>query len=533
MSKTVIEIANLILKKSKKNFSQEEMNSFLISTSHMDTNWTYTQKAWHLINGLFVPLCKTCKKNNCKFLSTDYWNWCSNKCMGIDPNVLAKKQQTNIKKFGTKNPQSLLSIRQKQQQTLIEKYGVDNFAKSDLFIEKSTKTFNKKYGVNNPSKSEFVKSKIRQKAKIRNYENVLEKRKATNQKKYNREHVKHSHIDPENIKKLNDMDFLVDQHSFHKKSCKQIAKELGCSSTPILGRFAKAGIKPYRHSNSTPQIELSEFLKTLTPTVELSTRNLIPPFEIDIFLPEQKYAIEMNGVYWHSESRGKNSQYHVNKTLMCEQKGIQLIHMFDIEWLEKNAIVKSKISNQLKKNIAIFARKCIIKEIFTSESRKFLDENHLQGYCNSKIKLGLFFDDQLVSVMTFDKSRFTKKYEWEMVRFCTKIGYHVVGGASRLFTHFVKNYNPQTVISYADLRWSNGNLYEKLNFVFSHNSKPNYWYFHKNNPAQLENRIKYQKHKLKNMFENFDTSKTEWEIMKENNYDRVWDCGNKVYIWKK
>lgn len=533
MSKTAIEIANLILKKSKKKISQEEMDAFLISTGDMDLNWTHAQKAWHLINGPLVPLCKQCRENNCKFLSTSYWNWCSNKCMGKDPTVLSKKQQTNIKKFGTKNPQSLTVIKEKQKQTLIEKYGVDNFSKSELFKEKSTTTFKKKYGVDNPSKNELVKEKISQQAKLRNYKLVLEKRKITTQEKYNRDHNKHSHLTIANIEKLNDLDYLIDQHKTHKKSCNLIAKELGCSATPILGRFAQAGIDVQRHSISTTQVEIAEYIKTLTSNINLSNRQIIPPYEIDIFLPNEMYAIEVNGVYWHSESRGKTSEYHLNKTMMCEKKGIHLIHILDIEWSEKKSIVKSKISNLLKKNIAIFARKCIIREISSIESKKFLDENHLQGSCNSKIKLGLFYNNELVSVMTFGKSRFSKKYDWEMVRFCTKTEHHVIGGATKMFSYFVKNYNPQNIISYADRRWSNGNLYEKLNFKFSHNSKPNYWYFHKNNPSQLENRIKYQKHKLEKLFENIDQTKTEWEIMKKNNYDRIWDCGNKVYIWKK
>jgi hypothetical protein len=526
------EVAALLLKKSKREIPAEDLQQFKAETLSMPSTWSDTQKAWHLTNTLDIPKCKQCN-NQARFLSTTYWSWCSNKCMGSDPQILLKKQQTNIKKHGTENPQSLPHIKQKQKKTVLEKYGVDNFAKSILFKEKSTKTFEQRYGVTNPAKHNTVKEKIRQKAKQRNHRTVMEKRKATNQIKIGKDHNHHRHLDVESIEKLNDIQYLIEQHVEQKKSCNQIASELGCSPTPILLRFAQAGIKPQRHNISAPEVEIVEYIKQLNADVEISSKKIIPPYEIDIFLPKQNCAIEVNGIYWHSELKGKDKNYHLNKTTMCEHKGIQLIHILDIEWLEKTHIVKSKIANMLQKNISVFARKCTVQEISSVESKMFLNQNHLQASCNSQVKLGLFYQDQLISVMTFGKSRFSKKYQWEMVRFCTKIGYHAVGGASKMFLYFVKHYDPQSVVSYADRRWSNGNLYEKINFEFSHNSAPNYYYFHNSNPSCVENRIKYQKHKLKKIFDHVDMSKTEWEIMKQNNYNRFWDCGNKVYTWKK
>jgi hypothetical protein len=130
--------------------------------------------------------------------------------------------------------------------------------------------------------------------------------------------------------------------------------------------------------------------------------------------------------------------------------------------------------------------------------------------------------------MTFGKCRFDKKHEWELLRFCNKLGYHVPGSASKLLKYFEKTYKPTSLVSYADRRWSIGNVYEKLGFKFSHNSLPNYWYF-KNNSLLLESRVKYQKHKLKNLLENFDENKTEVENMKANGYNRIFDCGNMVF----
>lgn len=153
--------------------------------------------------------------------------------------------------------------------------------------------------------------------------------------------------------------------------------------------------------------------------------------------------------------------------------------------------------------------------------------NHIQGGVHSSINLGLYYDDELISLMTFSKPRFNKKYEWELVRFCNKIGYHVPGAASRLLKHFERQYNPKSIISYADRRWSKGNLYSKIGFKQVSTSKPNYWYIV---DGELESRVKYQKHKLNSILEHFDSSKSEWENMKDNGYNRIFDCGNLVFL---
>ncbi len=134
--------------------------------------------------------------------------------------------------------------------------------------------------------------------------------------------------------------------------------------------------------------------------------------------------------------------------------------------------------------------------------------------------------------MSFGKSRYSKKYEWELIRFCNKLNYNVVGGASRLFKHFIKTYDPNNIISYCDIRVFTGELYEKLGFSYSHTSKPDYFYFKKPNYT-LYSREMFQKHKLKNLLEIYDETLTEKENMFNNGYRRIWDCGNKVYIWKK
>jgi hypothetical protein len=228
-----------------------------------------------------------------------------------------------------------------------------------------------------------------------------------------------------------------------------------------------------------------------------------------------------------NESLSKNS--HLNKTVQCEEKGIQLFHIFENEWIDpqKQLIWKSMLNSAIGKSTRIFARKCIIRDIEFNESNKFLSENHMQGNSVASVRFGLFYNEELVSVMTFGKSRYNKSIQWELMRFASKLNYNVVGGASKLLKYFELNYKPISLLSYANRRWSQGNVYVKLGFEFIENTSPNYFYFHKN-IGILESRQKYQKHKLIN-FENYSDEKTETQIMYEAGYRKIYDSGNKLY----
>lgn len=527
------DVAKLILKKSKKKIPCLIKSNFDFLVSKMPSDWSQARKAWHLLYGNNIPNCRICNQP-AKFMSVNYWKWCSKKCMGSDPQILEKKKQTNKTKWGVEYPQVLDEFKQKQKQTVISRYGVDNYSKTDQFHKKLKNTSQKKYGVDNPAQSITSREKISKSARLRNYTKVVNKRKKTNLFKYGFETNKHIHIDLDNLNKLNDIDYLIDQHVNKKKSCQEIANELGCSPTPILTRLSQAGINVIRHNTSSFEKEISQYIESLSDTkVVKNTRSLISPYEIDLYMPDLKTAIECNGVYWHSELNGKDRYYHIDKTLKCNDQNIQLWHILDIEWLQQQDIVKSKIKGMLGLLKKIPARKCTIKTVSTKEKTDFLNRNHLQGTSGSAVNLGLYYEGVLVSLMTFGKSRYSKSVDWELMRFCNKLDNTVVGGASRLFKHFVKLQNPVSVVSYADHRWSNGNLYNQLGFDFSHRAAPNYFYFDNSNCSLLESRVKYQKHKLSKILNKFDPSLTEWENMKQNNYNRIWDCGNLVYFWKR
>lgn len=264
--------------------------------------------------------------------------------------------------------------------------------------------------------------------------------------------------------------------------------------------------------------------------------------ELDIYIPDLKIAFEFDGLYWHSEAKGKDKKYHLNKTISAKNEGITLYHIFEDEWANRRDIVKSKIRHLLNLNNSkkIYARKCYIREIDSDEKDNFLEINHIQGKDKSNIKLGLFTaTDELVSVITFGKLRSalgnrSSKKEFELIRFASDINKIVIGGFSKLFKYFKENYDFDTITTYADRRWStDSNIYGISGFIKSHESEPNYWYF-KNGSIKREHRYSYRKNILNEKFPGcFSDKKTEKEIMKEANFNIIWDCGNFVYKYKK
>lgn len=275
--------------------------------------------------------------------------------------------------------------------------------------------------------------------------------------------------------------------------------------------------------------EIKEFIKSLNINIIENSKQIISPLELDIFIPSHNLAIEFDGLYWHSEVY-KDKNYHLNKTELCQSKNIRLIHIFEDEWLFKKEIVKSRLKNMLGLTPnKVYGRKCVIKEVIPKEAKIFLENNHIQGNVNSKIRLGLYYNNELIGLMTFGglrKNLGNKSNEniYELFRFCNLSNYVIIGGADKLLKHFIKHYKPKEIISYADRRWSQGDLYNKLNFIFSHNTKPNYFYLVND---KRENRFNYRKDIL--VKEGFDKNKTEHDIMLERKLYRIYDCGSMCF----
>lgn len=281
----------------------------------------------------------------------------------------------------------------------------------------------------------------------------------------------------------------------------------------------------FKSHKSGYEQQLSNWLKSLSLNVIENDRTLIYPKELDIYLPDFNIAIEFNGLYWHSEKMvGKN--YHIDKTNKCKDIDIDLIHIWEDDWIYKQDIIKSIILNRLGIiTDRIYARKCEIRELSDNKIIKnFLNENHIQGYCKSSHKIGLFYQNELISLMTFGYRKTNSKKEFELIRFCNKINISVVGAASKLFKYYTKKYNPEFILSYADIGLFTGKLYENLGFKLKHISKPNYFWVVS---GIRQHRWMYNKKRLEKM--GFNISKTEVKIMEDNGYFRVFSCGQKRY----
>ena len=250
-------------------------------------------------------------------------------------------------------------------------------------------------------------------------------------------------------------------------------------------------------------------------SIRESIWDILGNYELDIFISNYNLGIEYNGNYWHSELYRKND-YHQEKSLLAQEKGIQLIHIWEWEWICKQDIIKSLIKSKLgifEKRI--FARKCIIKELDYKTYADFCNKNHLQGECGAKVKLGLFYKEELIQVMSFGVPRFTDKYEWEIIRECSKQNYIILGGKEKLWKYFINKYNPSNCLSYCDFSKFTGNSYLKLGFKKERLNKPGFWWVDiKLNQIYLRSPFKHQK-------------------MKEAGYLKLYDAGQLVFEWNK
>lgn len=314
------------------------------------------------------------------------------------------------------------------------------------------------------------------------------------------------------------------------KSLLELSSEFNISIEYIKKAFKTNNIDVVLHSynKSKGELEIKEFINNIG--MYCISKKFHKQYEIDCYVPEIKFGVEYNGEYHHSTNVNNDPLYHKNKYLFCKDQNIKLLMIYEHEWKTKQDLIKSMILSRINLiDEKIYARKCGIFEISSYEAEIFHNKNHINGYVKSSQNFGLYHNNELVSVMSFSKSRFDKKVEFEITRYSTKMNTIIIGGASKLFHYFEKKNHFPRIVSYADLRFGDGDVYSKLGFSYSHMSPPNYWYFNKRGGDKLESRIKYQKHKLPNIFENVDMELTEKEIMLKNGYLMIHDIGNNVF----
>jgi len=404
---------------------------------------------------------------------------------------------------------SVMCAQQKTKNTFLEKYGEDHHFKTFETKSKIKKTWKEKYGEEHFSHSKTYLDKKNE---------IIKKRKNTVYKQFIKDDDLIS-IDDNKIVKYcinHDGEYEIDKRLYHNRKRTNINTCTVCY--------------PYNENVSIKEIELYDYITTHT-NYEVLRNHRIGVKEIDVYIPKLKLGFEFNGLYWHNEIHREND-YHKNKTDHFIDNDIQLIHVWEDDWDNKNEIVRSRILNLLGISNKIYARKCSVRELGSKEYKNFLEKNHIQGSVNTSIKLGLYYKNELVSIMGFGSLRRSLGYKskegyYELLRFCNKLNTSVVGGASKLFKYFIEKYKPKEVISYADRSWSKGDLYEKLGFNLIKKTKPNYYYII--NKVRF-NRYNFRKDKL--VKEGFDPNKTEKDIMISRGVYRIYDSGSLLYTYK-
>ena len=601
MKKTPIEIPYILNKDfilnnlMTKNGDRFNTNLFKTIKIHKSYKWCSSISEYLYCILLEYTEQPKCKNEDCtkvvKYNQTQerkYNTFCSPSCSTSSKQTQEKQKKTNKEKYGVEFASQSKKVKEKVKETNIKKYGKSCSLQNEEIKKKTKKTNKEKYGKEEFFASDIIKEKIKE-TNIKKYgckstlqsKEVKEKIKEKNKKKYGSEYSTQK-----NIKNYEDLNKKYIEFFFKDKKEKidfeKLCDYYNISITTAYRYINKFDINYISVSNIEKNIN-----KEFNNVFKLKNKQIINikedgkkrKLELDLFNEKEKIAIEYNGLMYHSfgkskhtifnnyekekekfSKKKKNYEKHLLKTELCEDKKIQLFHIFENEWLneDKRNIWKSMINNKLKKEVIkrVFARKCYV-EVLTNEqlskkrkqtnnrmSKKFENENHLQGSGISSIKIGLFYNEEvdgkvikkLVSLMTFGKSRYNHNYEYELIRFCTLKNYQVVGGASKLLKKFEREFNPKSLISYANRRWSNGNLYKQLGFTFLNKTPANFFYF-KENEKKLKSRNSFQKHKLKEMYKKgilkeYDDNLTAILNAYNNGYRRIWDSGNLSFIKK-
>ena len=512
--KTKTNIFSTTIKKKVELWSELKEKSS--SLDNLYENPQALQRMWFLFKENIIPYCKCGKPRSWRNFKIGYNKTCGSK------ECVSGVTIDSCKEYNMKT------------------YGVNHLFETEQFKNKFKKDSLEKYGFENPASNEKVKEKI----KLTNLERFGETswlRVDANKEKIKKSLIQNASLERERKIKdfnipINVLEYKSNTHirilcnicnTESKESISFFNKRLSIKKSPCLI------CEPILYSESKGEIEVFDFIRSIYDGEII--RNLRingNGKEIDLLIKNLNLGFEFNGIYWHSEIF-KAKDYHIEKKKEIERDGIKVFNIWEDDWEYKKDIVKSRILNSLGLSKKIFARKCTIKEIDSRLERIFLNENHIQGYVPSKIKIGLFYKDEIVSLMTFGEKRVSlgnKKglAEYELLRFCNKINTTVIGGASKIFKVFMENFSPSNIISYQDNSWGTGNLYKTLGFDLLENIRPNYYWCKKN--------IRYHRYNFRKdllVKRGYDKNKTENQIMTEEGYYKLWDFGNLKWEYTK
>jgi hypothetical protein len=449
---------------------------------------SFSEKVWRWLYGDPQP-CGHCQSAT-KFLDfrQGYARFCSSKCVANSSIVNEKKKHTNKQRYGVEHFSSTEQYKQKFQQTCLDRYGVSNPGQiTNLVQQRSRKKqltfFNQLLKII----SEFSIPNF----DFDDYTNVRDKELSW--------------------------------------TC------VGCGSiftSSIFGKIPKCqNCYPTGNFGGQSSIEkdlLSEIRKFYSGEIIENSRDIISPKEIDIYFPKEKLAIEVNGIYWHNDSK-LDPLYHQRKFHLYNDLGIRLLMITDYEWAKNRELICRMIKHRLEiTKERIHTRHCDVRQIHHDLAKSFLETNHIHGHSKASVCYGLYSNDLLLAVITcIDGSRFNKKNSnIEIVRLAFG-DYHVPGALGKFIKAVKKDFPNSQITTYADLRYGNGNVYNNNGFVETHTTKPGYWYFLN---GTMYHRLSWTKKKLVKM--GYSADKTEMEIMQELGALRIYDCGHKHFILK-
>ena len=558
----------------KKHFN--EYYDFIISLPPQK----FQEKLYWYINDIKeYPKCKCCGKLvKFRCFTQGYRTYCSSKCQNSDPDKINRTKQTNLEKYGFEAPAKSPEIQEKSKQTCVQKYGTSYATQSNQIKEKIKETNRKKYGVDWVGSCDDFRIKTQQTC-IERYGGVgvqsaelLKKKQQTSLKRHgdpnysnNQQSVetqikkyggvgnqsqilKQKYQSSVHEKYINEKDFLLGYTKDGDWICKCPHPECDkCEEKTYIINGNRYGGRIKEGAELCTKLLPIQPTHSSGTTIELFIRNILDKYGVeyeanvaifdgqhaDIYIPSKKIAIETNGIYYHS-TLVKSKLYHINKYKNALNKGIQLITFWSDQIYNHPQIVESILLTKLGLcNNTIYARKCIIKEVKSIECANFLKNNHIQGSTPTSIRLGLYYNDELVSLMTFAKQTGcqgskTQQY-WTLNRFCNKLNTRVVGGASKLLHHFIKKHNPSSIVSYSHNDISNGNLYKKLGFHTDFKINTSYYYIKGN---QRWHRSTFTKAGIvrRGWKDKIDSSWTEAQVMKEHKYLCIYDSGTIKWI---
>lgn len=500
-------------------------------TSFLPENVTTARRLWHVRNNTSqVPSCKVCN-NSVKWFNAynDYAETCSVACAAkLRECEVVKKRLSVQEKYGAEHYFQSDDFKLKSRKTLLEKYGTDTYVKSSDFKYKTKKTFLEKYGTdhylkNDDKKREILERRVENSGYASPFSDpkIRESINATFKTRYGA-HPTQARFTKDTLDKLQDPEWLRKMHHDNGFTLSEISEMLeSYDISSISDHMAKFGIEVRSRVGSRAQRELASYLRGLGIDFRENDRQLIAPLELDFVIDDKKLAIEYCGLFWHSEDSGKPITYHLNKFLAAKEKGYRLITIFEDEWLEKRSIVEKKIRYLVGLNEdKVFARKCNIVRLTKDKRKTFLDANHIQGDGGASHAFGLTIDNDIVACMAFSRHN----NEILLNRYATSI--NVVGGFSKLLK-YARDYFKEDIVTFADLRWSCGDLYERTGFEVDRYVSPDYSVVKGN---RRYHKFNFRKSLIKQRY-GIDP-KTEREFLRENGFKRIWDCGKIKYRLK-